>query len=192
MAGLICRVCDAPIVDDPPACPSCGANLLLLGSVPAPAVRDTTATSPLQADPPSPSAPEEVVRCFHCEATQPASGSETSAYCRLPLSGARGAGPTGRLVLVFPFGEVAVREGEAIELGRFVGPYATCLEPYDKVSRRHAILQHRAGQLVITDVDSTNGTMVQGELLTPNVARVLRAGDEVALSRSCTARVEER
>jgi pSer/pThr/pTyr-binding forkhead associated (FHA) protein len=49
----------------------------------------------------------------------------------------------------------------------------------DYVSRRHArITKGRAGYF-ITDLGSSNGTTVNGQILSPNRARMLRNGDRV-------------
>jgi pSer/pThr/pTyr-binding forkhead associated (FHA) protein len=51
----------------------------------------------------------------------------------------------------------------------------------ERVSRFHAKVQHDNGDIVLTDLDSTNGTRVNGH----NVQiRRLRAGDRVAIGRS--------
>lgn len=49
------------------------------------------------------------------------------------------------------------------------------------VSRRHAILRRRDDRLTITDLDSTNGTLLNGEQLTPGKEYVVANGDHVSL-----------
>ncbi len=49
------------------------------------------------------------------------------------------------------------------------------------VSRQHAMLIPSADALTILDMDSTNGTWVNGEYLRAGERRVLRAGDRVEL-----------
>ena len=51
----------------------------------------------------------------------------------------------------------------------------------DRVSRYHAKIQEDQGQIVLTDLDSTNGTRVNGEAIQ---LRLLRAGDRVSVGRS--------
>jgi hypothetical protein len=51
----------------------------------------------------------------------------------------------------------------------------------DRVSRFHAKIQFDNGDIIITDLDSTNGTRVNGN---PVQIRRLRAGDQIALGRS--------
>ena len=51
------------------------------------------------------------------------------------------------------------------------------------VSRRHIRIQ-RAGKMVyMTDLCSSNGTYLNGRLLTPNAKAILRSGDEFCLGR---------
>ena len=51
----------------------------------------------------------------------------------------------------------------------------------ERVSRFHAKVQEDHGQIVLTDLDSTNGTLVNGE---PVQLRLLREGDQIVLGRS--------
>ena len=50
----------------------------------------------------------------------------------------------------------------------------------ERVSRFHAKVQEDGGRVILTDLDSTNGTRVNGR---PVAARVLRPGDQIALGR---------
>jgi pSer/pThr/pTyr-binding forkhead associated (FHA) protein len=51
----------------------------------------------------------------------------------------------------------------------------------DRISRFHAKIQEDQGELVLTDLDSTNGTRVNGESVQ---LRLLRVGDRITLGRS--------
>ncbi len=51
------------------------------------------------------------------------------------------------------------------------------------VSRRHATLLYNEFGLSIVDLGSTNGTLVNGRLLTAGKLQVLRDGDEVKLGK---------
>jgi pSer/pThr/pTyr-binding forkhead associated (FHA) protein len=61
------------------------------------------------------------------------------------------------------------------------------LNPYgafqNGVSRRHAAISHDAGAIFIEDLESTNGTRINGFQLPPNQKFRLRDGDEVELGR---------
>jgi len=50
----------------------------------------------------------------------------------------------------------------------------------ERVSRFHAKIQDDGGQIILTDLDSTNGTRVNGH---PVQMRVLQVGDQVAIGR---------
>lgn len=50
----------------------------------------------------------------------------------------------------------------------------------ERISRFHAKLQEDAGRIILTDLDSTNGTRVNGR---PVQMRVLRPGDQVSIGR---------
>lgn len=51
----------------------------------------------------------------------------------------------------------------------------------ERVSRYHAKIQEDQGQLVLTDLESTNGTRINGE---PTPLTILRIGDRISLGRS--------
>jgi len=51
------------------------------------------------------------------------------------------------------------------------------------VSRLHALLETRGHGLTLTDLGSTNGTLVNGVRLRPNSPKTLRDGDELRLGK---------
>jgi pSer/pThr/pTyr-binding forkhead associated (FHA) protein len=51
----------------------------------------------------------------------------------------------------------------------------------ERVSRYHAKVQHDNGEIILTDLESTNGTRVNGNVVQ---IRRLRAGDQVGVGRS--------
>lgn len=51
------------------------------------------------------------------------------------------------------------------------------------VSRQHALILVDDGMLKLVDLDSTNGTFLNGTRLPPHQPRILRDGDEIMLSR---------
>lgn len=51
------------------------------------------------------------------------------------------------------------------------------------VSRRHAAIRQGEDTLTLIDLNSTNGTYLNGQRLLPNQPRVLRDGDEIRLGR---------
>jgi pSer/pThr/pTyr-binding forkhead associated (FHA) protein len=67
-------------------------------------------------------------------------------------------------------------EGAAI--GRRSGQDIVIENPY--VSSSHAAIAVQDGEYTLTDIGSTNGTVVNGETLPPNEPRVLADGDEIS------------
>jgi pSer/pThr/pTyr-binding forkhead associated (FHA) protein len=61
------------------------------------------------------------------------------------------------------------------------------LTPYgareNGVSRVHAAIRRGEDTLTLVDLNSANGTHLNGQRLTPNQPRVLRDGDEVRLGK---------
>jgi hypothetical protein len=47
------------------------------------------------------------------------------------------------------------------------------------VSRRHAVIQLTEAGVILRDLDSTNGTLLNNQLLEPDTPYLLRSGDEV-------------
>ena len=108
-----------------------------------------------------------------------------------------------------PAGEVSVDEDQAILIeidGKrlplpvapiiVLGRYACPPDPSDLrphvdltafdavqygVSRQHVKISRKHGLIYITDLGSSNGTVLNSSLLIPNTDRVIRSGDEVRL-----------
>lgn len=87
--------------------------------------------------------------------------------------------------------EITIRVLEGLERGRIFARLPTPVTigreddndiqlNDDRVSRFHAKLQDDAGKIILTDLDSTNGTRVNGH---PIQMRVLQAGDVLAIGR---------
>jgi len=81
-----------------------------------------------------------------------------------------------------------IRSDLSVVLGRKAAGSASAnadfdLSPYGAldrgVSRRHARLYVKASKLWITDLNSTNGTFLNGEQLKPNESKVVHRGSEV-------------
>lgn len=74
---------------------------------------------------------------------------------------------------------------KGITLGRVTSDID--LSPLDAlengVSRNHVIVQRRGETLIISDLDSSNGSYLNGQRLYPHEVRVLRHGDELRLGK---------
>ena len=69
-------------------------------------------------------------------------------------------------------------DGERIVVGR--GPGVDLAFEDDEMSANHAVFEHSRGGLCITDLDSTNGTRVNGERV---ATRALAHGDRIEIGR---------
>ena len=78
--------------------------------------------------------------------------------------------------------ELPVREG-VNGIGRRAGN-DVCISSDQYISGAHAELSVSSGQFTLTDLGSTNGTMVNGEQLEPNAPRAVTPEDEIVLGRT--------
>ncbi|MBZ0306601.1 MAG: FHA domain-containing protein, partial [Anaerolineae bacterium] len=58
------------------------------------------------------------------------------------------------------------------------------------ISRHHATISFEAGQFFIADEGSSNGTMVDGQPLTPKIRVLLPNGAEITLGQNTKLRFE--
>lgn len=71
--------------------------------------------------------------------------------------------------------------GDGAVIGKQKGQADICLEA-DTVSRLHAKLERRGEEVYITDLNSRNGTYINGERLSPNERRVILPGDRISIA----------
>lgn len=152
----------------------------------------------------------EVVRCPRCAHVNPASRNTCEREgCPTSLMGvpsypeeapgqpegvpavvpASGAGDTvdiegqDQVVLIHVSTGARLRVTGYALLGRAGTIGLELFAPLRTISRRHASLQPiGSGSWTVTDEGSRHGTYVNGERLTPGVAKALRAGDIVKLA----------
>jgi len=79
-------------------------------------------------------------------------------------------------------GEFAIREGQKLSIGRDISSDVAIVD--SKVSRNHASITARGGKLFIEDHNSTNGTYVNGEKLSPSTETELRLGSKFSVGDS--------
>lgn len=87
----------------------------------------------------------------------------------------------GRLDVFWPDGkfETYLLEQPSISVGRSSGNAITL--DTDTISRYHFSLTREGSQVYITDLDSANGTFVDGSRLNSNEGQLLRGGEEVQI-----------
>jgi len=98
----------------------------------------------------------------------------------------------GEYFLHCPWGEVPVSGTLAIGRDPEFSRLAPHLDEYTNVSREHAEVFREAGELVVRDVGSMNGTFLNDEQLAEHVPAVVRDGDVLRLGRDVELRVEQR
>jgi hypothetical protein len=91
-----------------------------------------------------------------------------------------------------PQGETLVLEAPinsaewAVEIGREnAGAAQGLVLPHPSISRQHAELRLREGRLVVSDLDSTNGTRLNGVACLPGEVFLVQSGDELQLGDVC-------
>lgn len=91
------------------------------------------------------------------------------------------AGPGGGVpaAIALPGGEVIAIEESPIVVGRMPGCDVVLDDP--NVSRRHAEFRREDGHIIVSDLGSTNGTLVNGEKMSE---RRLVDGDRITLGRT--------
>lgn len=79
-------------------------------------------------------------------------------------------------------GEFSIREGQKLSIGRDISSDVAIVD--SKVSRNHASITARDGKLFIEDHNSTNGTYVNGEKLSPSTETELKIGSNFSVGDS--------
>ena len=79
-------------------------------------------------------------------------------------------------------GEFSIREGQKLSIGRDISSDVAIVD--SKVSRNHASITARDGKLFIEDHNSTNGTYVNGEKLSPSTETELKIGTTFSVGDS--------
>lgn len=86
---------------------------------------------------------------------------------------------SGRLLDVYPLNVRGSQIGRSKQVGNDI-----VLESDTQVSKRHARVGFEQNRFVVYDENSTNGTYVNDEPLTPGAARVLESGDVIRLGNT--------
>ena len=123
-----------------------------------------------------------------CNQLSPRDASECP-YCGTSLDV-----PSAGVQLVFEWGEVPLGAGQRLLIGRKDSPVASHLERlgYEKVSRRHAEIDCSVDSIVtVKDLNSMNGTFINGEKIAAEVPVPVSAGDEVRFSSTLLMRITE-
>ena len=178
---------DAPYVDPitratppPPVVPRT-TSAAAPQSIPVPTIQPQISTPPTQAPVPPVQIPSGSVPCPACGRMNKA-GAKFCAGCGTPLKAPEAA----RLSITSPRGAWQYKiEKAQLRIGRRdprQNHYPEIdLAEHDRgvASRNHAIISRDGDYYTITDLGSTNGTRVNGQLVPRQQARQLRSGDRI-------------
>ena len=110
---------------------------------------------------------------------------ETPAPAAAPEQALPGLAPAGTppsVALDFPWGQLVEIPADGLKIGRESPVFAgSRIHEYDQISRRHARLWWRDGDLLIDDCDSLNHTYVDGERIVPGRPVPLVPGQRLRL-----------
>jgi hypothetical protein len=167
-----------------PYCPACFLTPVTRPESMASPTEPWEGPAPAEPRKGSPSAGCSDPDCAH-RGRPPATGCR---HCGLRTTAESAAGGSAT-ALDFGWGPVSVDAGRPLLVGRENSPIADRLGRYSNISRRHAEISSDGTSLTVVDLDSMNGTFLNGERLAPGVATPARAGDRLRFAAELEARV---
>ena len=187
MAELICPSCGQPGPEGQVMCPICVVPLTPAaatgadsGQAPPPGPPSSSSAPPSVPAPPSVSAP--IADGKACD------DPDCAHAGRVPRAGSTTCGRLPRVR--FPWGTTPVAAGTPLLIGRAEEPLAGDLAEYGNVSRRHAVIRNDGGDLLITDLNSANGTFVNDEVIPPGREFRLHGRDTVRFGARLAAEID--
>jgi pSer/pThr/pTyr-binding forkhead associated (FHA) protein len=201
-----CPQCGSAVIPGEAFCDNCGAPLAVAqsqpvavpqppyspGLAPQPTYPPPQAAQPPVAQPAAPSAPASYSQPAAQPYTPPQPAYTPPAYTPpQPSAPARSTLAPARLIAVSTGASIGLPAASQAIVGR-ADPVSqfrpdldlTALGALEQgVGRRHARLFLQDGQIQIEDLDSTNGTLVNGQRLASHRAQALRDGDQIQLGR---------
>jgi FHA domain len=133
--------------------------------------------------------PDAEKRCATPGCGQPLKEDATECrYCGEPVD--RLAQESAANTLIFPWGDHLIGEDEALTLGREQPPFSAQLAEYPNVGRTHARVARSEGSMQITDLNSRNGTHIDGRRIPPGLPEELRSGQILRLGATLEIEVQ--
>lgn len=176
--------CGAVVPEGAFLCPGCAMPVVDAGIVPAAVL----AAGPAAARPEPAPRPSTSATCPQCNVPVP-DRATTCSFCGDPV----GSTPvSAQLTLRMPDGSrIVLAAGTPVVLGReSPDPTVRASLAASTVSRQHASVELHAEALVVTDLDSLNGTFVDGRQVSGS-ARLPLGPTTIGLGRSVQIHVDE-
>jgi predicted nucleic acid-binding Zn ribbon protein len=186
MASLSCPDCGVKVQPEDLICFRCGANL------PHTAAPDDDVLTPTISQRFIAAGSDPSAFCPNCGVAVPDPADVVCSACGEPLPHRRRRISPVVMRITFPTGNVDIPAGTSVLLGRDPAEslVAAAFARFDNVSRRHATVQvDDFGHASITDENSTNGTYVNDDRVSPGAEVRLVDGDRVRLAADVTGDV---
>lgn len=201
----VCPQCGQSAIPGEAFCDHCGAPLSAparpIASVPSPpqSAAPPQPVYPPPAAPTAPAAPPSYqAPAVTPVAPSPAMPSAPSSY-QAPAIPPAASAPIGGRTSLAPSALIVVGTGAVLPLPAAAQALVGRSDPVSKfypdidlgphgaldqgVGRRHARIFVQGGQIMIEDIDSVNGTLVNGQKVLPRQPRALSNGDQITLGR---------
>lgn len=93
-----------------------------------------------------------------------------------------GQGGASAMIFRLKTGENATVSRQVFGIGKDQRQVEFCVTNNTSISRRHAEIRQKNGAFYLVDLNSTNGTFLNGQKLSPNQEMILKSGDRIKLS----------
>lgn len=180
-----CPQCGASVIPGEAFCDSCGTPLTQPAPVNSSAVSSSGVPPQQHYPPPQPvQMPATPPSWGASPPPAPASVPPTPRGARLshPLASAHLHVVSANIMLPLPVTDQIVIGREDAISGIYPDIDLTAYQGIERgVGRRHAQLMVRQGQVLVEDMDSTNGSYLNGQRLLPHSPQPIQSGDELRL-----------
>ncbi len=174
MDTVTCGACGKEVPAEAVYCPKCARPVAATVSTELP----SSAAAPAEGD--AALFEGESRRCTAPGCGQPLDAGETvCGYCGEPVGG---PAPAGASTLVLPWGEHVIGDEDSLVLGREHPPFSAQLAAFPNVGRTHARIARSEGAMRVTDLNSSNGTYLDGRRIPPELPEELRPGQVLRLA----------
>ncbi len=179
---MICpsKTCRNEIDDDSKYCDQCGVQILIC---PKCGTFGSVKFCPKDGQRMEPIGKSETVtfdphRPPHSPQSEQVQNKDQSATTRMDINEVQGS---GSLTLIHSGGTI-LKISSSDQLGKSVGTHADFLSRFKYISNKHAVITLNDSKWFITDMNSTNKTRVNGQILEPLKVIQIKKGDKIILA----------